>query len=435
VKNFLSWYISLAPEGETALIVKQKPLSPLQFHADGAIKATWPAYLPEKAGKKGALYGNTASFIIDRFKDGRVSASKENAEFVLVLVLDDVGTKSLVPPLEPTWKMETSPGNSQWGYAFQLDAQPSVGEFSAAIKAIASAGFTDRGAVNAVRNFRLPGSVNLKPGRGEFVSHLLEFEPSREYTLAAICSALGVVPGPTESTRTHITLTDNGNDDVLAWLGGSKLVLEQDNGSGWYGIQCPDADKHSDGNPMARYNPSTRSFCCYHSSCAETNSDAFLLWVEEEGGPSHQPGLRDDLLATVMRGVYEKIAPSAMFRDDAAVVIAAVERRELGRLGMDDLFSRFAYNLADNAYFDMDHRQDVARPVFDSIYRGLDTRSRHGKGQRVVASVYYDENREDKDSKVIHSLTYAAGEGVLLTRDGLLYGNKSAWARTHCSRL
>ena len=113
--NFLEFLISLAPEGETALIVRQKPMlkdGEMQFHADGAIKCTWPAMLPTARIKPDwAIYGNTASFIIDRFKDGHVSASAANCEYVLVMVLDDVGTKAKVPPLEPTWKIETSPGS------------------------------------------------------------------------------------------------------------------------------------------------------------------------------------------------------------------------------------------------------------------------------------------------------------------------------------
>ena len=45
----IEFIASLAPEGETALIVRQKPKlkdGALDFHADGAVKATWPAYLP-----------------------------------------------------------------------------------------------------------------------------------------------------------------------------------------------------------------------------------------------------------------------------------------------------------------------------------------------------------------------------------------------------
>ena len=98
--RFVDYLMSLAPEGETALLVRQKPQrkdGELQFHADGAIKCTWPAALPSSAKIKptDSWYGNTASFIIDRFVDGHVSASIANCEFCLVLVLDDVGTKKI----------------------------------------------------------------------------------------------------------------------------------------------------------------------------------------------------------------------------------------------------------------------------------------------------------------------------------------------------
>ena len=71
--NFFEYIANLAPEGETALFVRQTPIKhkgELQFHADGAIKATWPAFMPDHKRKDGeAWYGNTASFIVDRFKD------------------------------------------------------------------------------------------------------------------------------------------------------------------------------------------------------------------------------------------------------------------------------------------------------------------------------------------------------------------------------
>ena len=96
--NFIEYLAGLAPEGETALIVRQTPRrveGELQFHADGAVKATWPAFLPTKGVKDGeAWFGNTASFIIDRFVDGKPSASAACCEYVLVMMLDDVGTKS-----------------------------------------------------------------------------------------------------------------------------------------------------------------------------------------------------------------------------------------------------------------------------------------------------------------------------------------------------
>ena len=130
MSDFTEFLGKLAPEGETFLLVRQKPQlkdNQYQFHADGAIKCTWPAMLPDaKVKPSWAIYGNTASFILDRFKDGYPSAQAANCEFVLVMVLDDVGTKATVPPLEPTWKMETSPGSFQWGYVFS--EQPTKAE-------------------------------------------------------------------------------------------------------------------------------------------------------------------------------------------------------------------------------------------------------------------------------------------------------------------
>jgi hypothetical protein len=223
--EFLEYIKKLAPAGETALIVRQKQQlkgGELQYHADGAMKCTWPAYLPSHSMRTGeAWYGNTASFILDRFKDGRVSASAACCDYVLVMMLDDIGTKSKTPPLAPTWIIETSPGSFQWGYAFA--DQPTKAEFAAAIRAIADAGYTDPGACNPVRNFRLPGSVNLKPGRDNFTARLVEFHPEREFSLPDICAALNVTPVPMESLELRpIRISDDGADDGKA-LGGELV--------------------------------------------------------------------------------------------------------------------------------------------------------------------------------------------------------------------
>ena len=323
--NFLEFLISLAPEGETALIVRQKPQlkdGEMQFHADGAIKCTWPAMLPTANIKKDwAIYGNTASFIIDRFKDGHVSASAANCEYVLVMVLDDVGTKADIPPLEPTWKIETSEGSFQWGYAFS--EQPTKADFSAAIKAIADAGYTDKGAINAVRNFRIPGSINLKPDRNNFAAKLVEFHPSRDFTLDQICAALGVVPAPADSVGFKpIRLSDDGADDVMAWLSGQGLLLSKPNQEGWAGVMCPNSAEHTDGNPEGRYMPANRAYCCLHSHCVDFGSSAFLKWVDENGGPKHAPGLREELLASAMDMALSKLTPNEAYPDAAAAIIA-----------------------------------------------------------------------------------------------------------------
>tara|TARA_R110000868_G_scaffold103112_1_gene284036 strand:- start:5065 stop:7416 length:2352 start_codon:yes stop_codon:yes gene_type:complete len=432
--NFVEYIAALAPEGETALIVRQKPQlteeGELQFHADGALKATWPAQLPTKPLKKGgSYYGNTASFIIDRFENGRVSASASKCEYVLVMVLDDVGDPAkapLTPPVPPTWIMETSEGSFQWGYAFS--EQPTKGEFSAAIRAIATAGYSDPGATNPVRNFRIPGSVNLKPGKNSFESRLVEFHPEREFTLPELCAAFNVTPDDAADPFRPIRISDDGTDDVLAWLSEQGLVLRRPNLEGWAGIVCPNSAEHTDGNPEGRYLPSTRAFVCYHSHCIDFDSKAFLQWVEGQGGPSHDTGLRDELLAMKMAGVFDKIKPTEAFPDEAARVVAEVERKELGRIEKAQWYTRFAYIQDDESYFDMRDRREISRSTFNALFRHIKCNSIHN-GRKIEASVCFDEHRQDMGAKTLVGITYAAGEDVLVARDGDVYGNRWRDAR------
>jgi len=435
--NLLEYITNLAPEGETALIVRQKPQlknGEMQFHADGAVKCTWPAYLPTAKTRTGeAWYVNTASFIIDRFEDGRISASASNCEYVLFMMLDDIGTKSKVPPLAPTWILETSEGNFQYGYAFS--EQPTKGEFTAAIRAIANAGYTDSGACNAVRNVRIPGSINLKPGRDNFEAKLVEFTPTNEYSLIEICTALDVTPEPADTNHYQpLRLADNGSDNVLAWLNEEGLILSKINGEGWLSVICPNNAEHTDGNPEGRYKPLDRSYCCLHSHCINFDSKSFLAWVADNGGPTVTHGLRDELIAEAMNLALAKITPSDMFTTDSDALIAEVERKELGRVEKNNWYERFAYVQDDESYFDMQDRREISRQTFNALYRHIDCKSIHS-GTRILASNCFDENRQAKGAKALVGITYAAGESVIVNRDGDLYGNRWRDARPDVSGI
>jgi hypothetical protein len=435
LNNFLEYITGLAPEGETALFVRQKPVlknGEQQFHADGVLKCTWPAFLPSVRMKPNeAWYGNTGSFIVDRFTDGKPSASSANCEFVLVMMLDDIGTKSKEPPLAPTWIMETSEGSYQWGYAFS--EQPSKGDFTAAIKAIAKAGYTDPGATNAVRNFRLPGSINLKPGRDNFASRLVEFHLEREYTLPDICAALNVVPDLADTAEAQsVKLVDTGKDKVLTWLNDQGMVLSNVNREGWVAVVCPNNAEHTTGEIEARYKPLDRSFCCYHGHCQHLGSREFLLWVAQNGGPDVQHGLRDELLAERMVMALEKIKPTEAFPDDAKKIIAEVERKELSRIERSQWYERFAYIQDDESYFDLQDRREISRATFNALFRHIECKSIHS-GTRVLPSICFDENRQAMGAKALVGITYAAGESVVVERDGDLYGNRWRDARPDVS--
>lgn len=435
--NFVEYITNLAPEGETMLFVNQKPITKngeQQYHADGTPKYTWPAFLPERFKFTGATYINTGSFILDRFADGKPSAASANCDFVAFLMLDDVGDPdktTKTPALEPTWIMETSDGSFQWGYIFS--EQPTKGAYTAAIKAIAEAGYSDRGATNAVRNVRLPGSVNLKPGRNSFEAKLVEFHPDREFTLPEICKALGVTPADTDTAlNTPIRLADNGKDSVLAWLNEQGLIMSNPNAEGWLAVLCPNHAKHTTGQSEARYKPVDRSFCCYHSNCQGFDSQMFLDWVADNGGPEVTHGLREELLAEKMSGALAKLTPNDMYRDTAAEVIAEVERKNLGRIQKADWYPRFAYIQDDESYFDMQDRRQISRQTFNALFRHVPCKSIHTE-RKVEASICFDENRQENGAKALVGVTYAAGEAVIVARDGDLFGNRWRDARPKLS--
>ena len=435
MRDFIEYIQGLAERGETALLVKQQPIirSGVHLsHGDGSLKYSWPAFMPTHTPKDGeAWYLNTGSFILDRFTDGRPSASAAHCEHVLCMMLDDVGTKSKEPPLPPTWVIETSQGSFQWGYAFS--DQPTKAEFTAAIKAIAAAGYTDPGATNAVRNFRIPGSTNLKPGRDGFKSRRVSFNPEREFTLPEICAALGVTPDEADTARAiSFRLRDTGKDSVLEWLNDKGLVLSHVNAEGWMGVVCPNHAQHTDDQIGARYKPLDRSFCCYHGHCEDFNSRAFLGWVCDNGGPRVNPGLRDELLAEHMNKALSKMTPSDMFSDDAAKVIADVERKELGRVEKTDWYERFAYISDDDSFFDIRDCRELGRTTFNAIYRHVACQSIHN-GRKVEASICFDENRQAMNARLLRGVTYAAGEAVLVARDGEVFGNRWRNARPDVS--
>ena len=417
MKKFLDWYASLAPEGETMLIVHQKAKKTGGWY--------YIAKRPDEWKPREAMYGNTGSFLLERMGE-RPAAQARFIERVAVMVLDDVGTKSKTPPLAPTWRMETSPGNEQWGYVFALDDQPGKAEFVGAIRAIAAAGFSDPGATNAVRNFRLPGSLNLKPGKAEFASRLIEWHPEREFTLPGILEALNVDPEPPATMPDPVTLADDGNDRVVRWLAERNLILDPPNGSGWMGVLCPNHEAHSDGNLEGRYSPATRAYKCLHAHCQTWDSATYLKWVQAEGGPVATPGLRDELLAEAMSSALSQIAPTEAFPDKVAEAVAEVERREAWRTEKADWPRRFAYIESDDGYFDLQERQELSRATFNALFRHVLCHSVHkstnGNRRRIEAATCFDENRVAAGGASVRGMTFAAGEGPLVA----LYGNRLA---------
>ena len=163
----------------------------------------------------------------------------------------------------------------------------------------------------------------------------------------------------------------------------------------------------------------------------DLDSNKFLSWVAENGGPEVHHGLRDELLAEKMSLTLSKLTPTDMFTDDAAQRIAEIERKELGRIEKSEWYERFAYIQDDESYFDLRDRREVSRQTFNALFRHIECKSIH-TGRKVEASVCFDENRQAMGAKALVGITYAAGEDTLVSRDGDLYGNRWRNARPVC---
>jgi hypothetical protein len=107
----------------------------------------------------------------------------------------------------------------------------------------------------------------------------------------------------------------------------------------------------------------------------------FLQWVTDNGGPAHTPGLREELLAQAMDSALSKLTPTLEYPDEAARVIAEVERKELGRIEKAEWFERFAYIQVDDAFFDMQDRRELSRNTFNALFRHIDCKSVHNVPQ------------------------------------------------------
>lgn len=128
--------------------------------------------------------------------------TKDSAHALLVVMCDDIGSK--VPRdqirLEPTYEIETSPGNSQFGFLlteplYDMDLADRIG------RAVTRAKLSDPGAGGLpTRYARLPQGWNSKHNP-PFRCRLRAFNPERTYTAQELVDGLGLELDPPKTER------------------------------------------------------------------------------------------------------------------------------------------------------------------------------------------------------------------------------------------
>jgi len=211
-----------------------------------------------------------------------------------VLPCDDVGTKAIKPPVTPSYILETSPGNHQWGYMidpFDVSTPEGASYYDACLLGLAQAGYNDFGCRSASRVIKMPGAVH----HSGFITCVAEWYPDHVWDLKELMDELEVTPsagarsGFRSSPGRHVALEDV-SDPIYDWLVREDLV--HGISSDWVEVACPWADLHSEpDNNMAGYSPldygsEGRGFNCFHSHGDDHGLVQFLAWVERQDGPS-----------------------------------------------------------------------------------------------------------------------------------------------------
>ena len=219
------------------------------------------------------------------------------------VLLDDIGTKAEAPDVPLSALLQTSVVKGEPNYQglyfiqpYDLDSPQKVKHFEACNRAIVEAGYGDTGAQGVNRVFRVPGSINIKPGRGRFVTRVTEWNPERIYELDDLMEQLGLEPsyaGTNDAYGVDAPVSDL-EDPVLKWLNDNNRILRTESINGWFTIKCPWGHSHSDDNVEAGYSalnmgdsPLMRGFQCFHDHCSLYRTIDFLTWVQEQGGGTY----------------------------------------------------------------------------------------------------------------------------------------------------
>lgn len=257
----------------------------------GPWNATDAATVDKACPPKANNYFNCSTFRLD--SEGGLKARKDMVERYAVLVFDDIGTKvplERTASLPPTYAIETSPGNYQYGYALAVPVD-NLDVVTRLQSAVSAAGLSDIAAMGTARWARLPYAVNGKAKHRDadgkpFVCRLTIWSPGLRYTLDDIYLGFGLNPAMAIAIRAPLTMPRTRNmpaelshevyrpqlpENPVVTALKERGFYKSDKGQGTHEITCPWIDEHTDqiDSGAAYFEPSSvypaGGFKCHHS--------------------------------------------------------------------------------------------------------------------------------------------------------------------------
>lgn len=210
-----------------------------------------------------------------------------------VIVIDDIGTKipffsaNVVHGIpRPSYRLETSPGNEQWGYLLDQPerSQEVVDALQSAVVERLCDG-RDPGQKGTTRYVRLPVGANRKAKYsvdGHTPHHrLLEWHPERRFSMAGLRAFFGVTTGTAIPQAEHGELidVDPATHPVL-----SRLNVKRRLGQGRYDVTCPWIADHSEqadsGSAVMVREDGSVGYQCHHGHCEARTGNDLVNWLQ-----------------------------------------------------------------------------------------------------------------------------------------------------------
>lgn len=413
------------------------------FPGDPAPDGRWAGWRAGSGGVRRIRETHNAYYVVSTFK----SPGRRMDQFAAmhVLMVDDVGTKldrNLVTMTlgAPTFRVETSPGNEQWGYVFDLpllDFGQAEALISGAISALTGGAGADPGMASVTRYARLPVGIN---GKAKYAAEdgslarvtLREWAPSRTFTPDELAVALGVtLPAPGSVTPGSATARGRGlTREELTRRGiDTDPVLEAMNDLGWlrgwrsngWGIECtcPCVSEHTDGTDNGcAYQPGpTGGWKCHHGHCSNV-----LLGKDEQGREIRRDRPYDQFYRALDHELREAGLPDMARREfePVADVSAAVPPR---RAFLDE----FVYLRPDNAFYSTRSRQVVPRPSINLEWASILGDELEIGEKKDGSPVYTTADRWfhwQPDKRVADVQSYWPGKPAVFEQEGTVFINR-----------
>jgi hypothetical protein len=261
-------------------------------------KAGWPAKAWPDDTTDSNLNWYLAPSLFAADETGEYRAKKHLAKSIHAVMLDDIGTK--VDPerltLEPSWLVETSPGNYQAGFIFTKPITD-IARVEKFKQKLLEADLCDKGATGATaRWMRMPNAINGRPkyGTPAFRCKLTHWEPRTRYTLEELEKVL-IGSNDQGANNSEEKLVRSSAQEIYTPHTGVNPVIEvlktrnlykKPLGNGKHDITCPWVHEHTDqiDNGAAYFEPSdgypNGGFRCHHSHGAQYRIKSLLDHLE-----------------------------------------------------------------------------------------------------------------------------------------------------------